>query len=129
MLYSLLADIVVVLHFTFILFVIFGGLLVLKWRWCAWIHVPMVGWAALVEFLGWYCPLTPVENWLRVRGGLVGYEASFIEHYILPILYPATLTRDLQIALGVFVLCINGVIYAWLIHRSLKNKNTTLRIF
>ena len=74
-------------------------------------HLPVVAWAALIEFAGWVCPLTPLENWLRMRGGATGYHGGFVEHYIIPILYPGQLTRSVQIVLGGLVLLINAGIY------------------
>ena len=118
MFYRVLADIVVVSHFAFVLFVVLGGLLVLKWRRVVWVHVPAVLWAALVEFTGWICPLTPLENVLREKGGARSYSAGFIEHYIMPVLYPSSLTRQVQIALGVSVLAINFVVYLWILRRA-----------
>ena len=105
------ADAVVLLHAAFVLFVVFGGLLVLRWRWIAWLHVPAVLWGVAIEFGGWVCPLTPLENYLRQTGGAVGYEGDFIAHYVLPILYPAALTRSWQIFLGACALAINLLIY------------------
>jgi hypothetical protein len=83
------ADLVVLAHLGFILFVILGGLLVLRWPRMAWIHLPAVIWGALIEFAGWICPLTPLENWLREASGTAGYQGGFIEHYLVPIVYPA----------------------------------------
>ena len=117
MVYHILADLVVVIHLLFVLFVMLGGLLVLRWRVCAWIHIPAVFWAALIEFSGWICPLTPLENHLRIKGGGSGYETGFIEHYIIPLLYPAQLTRTMQIVLGLLVMVVNLVIYLWVWHR------------
>ena len=88
-----------------------GGFLVLWKSWMAWYHAPAVFWAAGIEFLGWVCPLTPLENMLRARGGSAGYATGFVEHYIVPILYPAALTRNMQITLGIIVLGVNIVIY------------------
>jgi len=122
MLYGVLADFVVMVHFAFVLFVVLGGFFVLRWKRCAWLHVPVVLWGALIEFTGWICPLTPLENWLRARGGAVGYRSSFIEHYIFPILYPTHLTRQLQIILGLLVLGINLGIYGWVLRRAAKSK-------
>ena len=122
MLYRVVADLVVVVHFAFVLFAVLGAFFVLRWKRCAWIHVPAVLWAALIEFYGWVCPLTPLENWLRETGGAIAYRSGFIEHYILPILYPTVLTRRLQIALGLFVLGINLGIYGWVLHRIGKAK-------
>ncbi len=115
--YRTLADLVVIVHFGFVLFAVLGALLVLKWRWVAWVHIPAAVWAALIEFAGWICPLTPLENWLRVRSGAAGYRGGFVEHYILPILYPEGLTRGVQVVLGVLVLLINLAIYGWLLYR------------
>jgi len=120
MVYRGLADLVVVIHLAFVLFAVLGGVLVLKWKRCAWIHVPTVVWAALIEFVGWVCPLTPFENWLRERGGAIAYRSGFVEHYILPLLYPTVLTRRLQIALGLLVLILNLVIYGWAWRRIVK---------
>ncbi len=118
MFYQCLAVFVVLVHFAFVLFVIVGGLLVLKWRRVIWIHLPCVLWGALNEFFGWVCPLTPLENWLREAGGGAAYQTSFVEHYILPILYPAVLTREMQIILGLTVVVVNVAIYGWLGYRS-----------
>ena len=119
MIYRLTADFVVLIHLAFILFAAFGGFLVLKYHRCALIHIPALVWAVLISFAGWVCPLTPLENWLRERGGLLGYETSFIEHYILPVIYPGELTRRMQIFFGLLVLVINLGIYGY---RFLKTK-------
>ena len=116
MIYHLLADLVVVIHLLFVFFVMLGGLLVLRWRIFAWIHIPAVFWAAMIEFSGWICPLTPLENHLRIKGGSSGYATGFVEHYIIPLLYPSQLTRNLQIFLGMLVLAVNLVIYLWIWH-------------
>ena len=98
----LFADLIVAIHFGFILFVIFGGLLVLKWPKLIWLHLPAAIWGALIEFAGWICPLTFLENRLRsAHGG--GYASGFVEHYILPIIYPAGLTREIQIGLAIIL--------------------------
>lgn len=108
------ADAVLVVHFLFVAFVILGGLLALRWRKLAWAHVPVALYGAAIEFLGFICPLTPLEVWLRRRGGEAGYEGGFIEHYITAALYPTGLTREIQLTLGVAVLAINAAIYiAW----------------
>lgn len=109
--YGALAEVVVALHVLFVLFVLFGGLLTIRWPRAAWIHLPAACWGALISFAGWVCPLTPLEKWLRRQGGTAGYEGGFIEHYLLPILYPRALTRNVQIVLGLFVLLLNGLIY------------------
>jgi hypothetical protein len=109
--YGVLADVVVVLHFGFVLFVIFGGLLALRWRRAVWFHLPAAVWGALIEFAGWICPLTPLEKWLRHEGGLAGYQGGFVEHYILPVLYPHGLTRGIQLILGAVVVALNVAVY------------------
>ena len=111
MIYRLTADFVVLIHLAFILFAALGGLLVLKYPRCALFHLPALIWAVLISLAGWVCPLTPLENWLRERGGLFGYNTSFIEHYILPVIYPGELTRRMQIFMGLLVLFINLGIY------------------
>lgn len=111
LLFQLAADGLVVMHLLFILFVISGGFLVLRNRKWALVHLPAALWAATVEFTGWFCPLTPLENWLRLRGGEARYTSSFVEHYLLPLLYPAELTRGLQITLGLAVIVVNGLVY------------------
>jgi hypothetical protein len=123
MLYPVLADVVVAAHLAFVLFVVLGGFLVLRWRSFAWVHVPAVLWAALIEFAGWVCPLTPLENWLRETGGASAYSQGFIEHYILPVLYPAALTRNLQVVLGISVLILNLAVYAWIWRVSTKGES------
>jgi hypothetical protein len=120
MLYRLLADAVVIAHLGFVVFVVLGGGLLLRGKSWAWIHVPAVLWAAFVEFTGWTCPLTPLENWLRTRGGTPAYHTPFIEHHVLPVLYPATLTRDWQVLLGLLVVVINLAVYAWVLRRPSK---------
>lgn len=112
--YSWLADLILCMHAGFVLFVISGGLLVLRWRWIAWLHLPAAAWGAFVEFSGWICPLTPLENWLRVQGGEVSDEQDFTVRYLLPILYPEDLTRGLQLLLGTVVVVLNAAVYWWL---------------
>ena len=112
--YGLLADVVVLLHLMFVLFVLLGGLLALKWQWIAWLHLPAAIWGVVVEFTGWICPLTPLENWLREKGGKASYRSDFIAQYLLPVLYPEDLTRDLQLLLGTGVVVLNAAVYWWL---------------
>ena len=114
MIYRLLADLVLIVHLAFVVFVLCGGLLVLKRRWIARLHLPAVVWGAIIEFTGWICPLTPLETWLRVQGGEAGYEDDFTTYYLLPILYPADLTRSIQILLGTVVIVLNVAVYWWL---------------
>jgi len=110
-----LADLVVGVHVAFVLFVVFGGLLVIRRPRIAWLHLPAVAWGAWVELAGLICPLTPLENYLRAQGGGGVYEESFVERYLLPVLYPATLTRELQMALAAAVLAINAAVYGRII--------------
>lgn len=117
MIYSLLADLVVVAHLAFILFVVAGGLLAVRFRRALWIHLPAALWGALIEFAGGICPLTPLENRLRLKAGELGYEGSFVEHHMLPIVYPEELTRNGQILLGGLVLVVNALVYAFLLRR------------
>jgi Protein of Unknown function (DUF2784) len=112
---ALLADLVVVIHFSFVLFVILGGLLVLRWPRLAYVHLPAAAWGVLIEFAGWVCPLTPLEQSLRLKAGEPGYSGSFVEHYILPVLYPSGLTRTIQLALGGLVIVINLCVYGYLL--------------
>jgi len=118
--YRLLADLVVLAHVGFVVFVVLGGLLVLRWRGVMWIHLFAVIWAAAVEFFGWVCPLTPLENWLRVKAGEAAYSSDFVARYLLPVLYPEGLTRALQLALGVFVIVVNLAIYGWVFRSGRK---------
>lgn len=112
MTYRVLADAVLVLHLAFILFVVLGGWLVAIRPKLIWLHLPVVAWGASVVIFGLTCPLTPLENWLRDRGGQTGYTGSFIDRYLMPLLYPAGLTRGMQLALGGFVIAINLAAYA-----------------
>lgn len=122
MMARLAADAVVLVHLGFILFVLFGALLLLRWRWLALLHVPAVAWAATVELLHLYCPLTPLENQLRQAAGQVGYSDGFIEHYLIPLIYPAGLTAQSQLWLGVLVLLVNLPIYLWLLWRARRRR-------
>ncbi|MCY3700741.1 MAG: DUF2784 domain-containing protein [Gemmatimonadetes bacterium] len=117
MLYRVLADLVLVVHFLFIAFVVAGGFAAVRWPRLAWAHIPCFAWGALIEFAGWICPLTPLENDLRVASGQAGYSGGFIERYLLPIIYPGALTREIQVWLGLSVLALNAVAYAWLLRR------------
>ena len=89
----LLANIVVLVHLAFVAFVVVGGILALRWRRAAWVHIPAALWGAAIALGGWICPLTPLENWLREQGGGAGYSTGFIEHYVVPVLYTVALTR------------------------------------
>jgi hypothetical protein len=115
--YRLAADAVLVVHALFVVFVVAGGPLVLRWPRLAWLHLPCAAWGALIEFAGWICPLTPLENRLRRLGGEAGYEGGFVETYLLAALYPDGLSRPVQWALGGLVLAVNGAVYAWVLAR------------
>lgn len=119
-LFLLLADAVVLLHAGFVLFVLAGGLLVLRWPRLAWLHLPTAVWGAWVEFAGLICPLTPLENWLRQIGGGSTYSASFVEQYLMPILYPASLSREMQWLFGSLVIAANALVYAWVAVRRAR---------
>lgn len=118
MLYRRLVDLVILFHLGFVVFVLLGGFLVLKYKRVAWLHLPAVLWAVLIELTGYICPLTPLEHWLRVKSGAPLYHTGFIEHYLLPLLYPEHLTRQVQLVLGILVLALNLGIYAWIWARS-----------
>ena len=109
----LFADIVVLFHFGFILFAIFGGLLVLKWHWVIWLHLPAAMWGSVIVLFGWVCPLTPLENMLRRINEAETYTGGFIAHYIIPIIYPSGLTRELQISMGIFLVLFNVIVYTF----------------
>jgi hypothetical protein len=117
MIYHLLANLVLILHVAFVAFVVFGALLVARWRRLIWIHLLAVAWGVLVEFAGIICPLTPLEVGLRRLGGESGYEGGFIDHYVTALLYPTGLTRNIQIWLGLAALLLNVLIYGWLLAR------------
>jgi len=111
LIYRALADVILVAHLAFVLFVVLGGLLVLRWPRLAWLHLPAAIWGVLIEYSGWICPLTPLENSFRTRGGEAGYSGGFIQHYIQPVLYPSGLTRSTQIVLGSLLLILNLTAY------------------
>ena len=118
--YKLIADLVVLIHFLFVLFSSLGALLVIRWRKILWLHLPAALWAAGIEFSGSVCPLTPLENWLRIRGGGAVYTGDFIGQYLLRLLYPSGLTRGTQIILGAIVVGINMGIYSYLFFTKRK---------
>jgi hypothetical protein len=126
MIFRGLADIVLIAHFAFVIFVILGGVAALRWPRLAYVHVPVALYGAVIEFAGFVCPLTPLENWLRRRGGEAGYEGGFIDHYITAALYPSGLTRGIQYGLGVAVLVINAAVYVvWLRRRRARSTPAT----
>jgi len=114
---SIAADAVVLLHLAFILFVLFGAWCVLRWKWMAWLHPPAVLWGAGVEFFGWICPLTPLEQRLRETAGQQGYSGGFVEHYVVPVMYPVGLTPTIQLWLGIFVVALNIALYSFVLVR------------
>ena len=125
MTYRLLADSVLVLHLLFIVFVLLGGLLVLRWRWMAWLHLPAALWGAVVELTGSLCPLTDWEVGFRQAAGQAGYTESFVEHYLLPVIYPHGLTRDTQLVLAGIVIVVNVAIYGWGVYRWQRSHSRT----
>lgn len=115
--YSVLADAVLVLHFLFVLFVVLGGFLALRWRWIVWAHIPAALWGVAIEFGGWICPLTPLENRLRALAGEPTYHGDFIARYLMPVIYPEGLTRETQVTLGFAALILNLLVYAIVLRR------------
>ena len=124
MIANIAADAVVLIHFSFILFVAAGGLLVLRWPRLAWLHIPAAIWGALVELAGWICPLTPLENRLRSAAGETAYSGGFVEQYILPIVYPPGLTRSLQIVIACCVIGLNLSLYGFVLARRSRRTRT-----
>lgn len=122
--YALLADMVLLAHLAFVVFAVFGGFLALLWRRCIFVHLPTACWAVLVEWMGWQCPLTPLEQQLRHLAGANGYSGDFIAHYLLPVIYPANLTRSMQLLLGAVAMAINVAAYAslWYQHRHRRSR-------
>src|SRR6185295_16449580 len=118
------AELLVVLHFAFIVFVLFGAFLTLRWKWIAWLHVPAFLWGAAIEFLGAVCPLTPLEQRLRVAAGEAGYTGGFVEHYIMPVIYPAGLSAAIQFWLGVGVVALNAAIYTGVVVHWRRSKRS-----
>ena len=118
MFHQRLADVVLLTHVGFVVFVVFGGVAVLRWPRLAWVHLPAVVWGVLIEFAGWICPLTPLENALRQEGGQGAYAGGFIDHYVAGALYPAGLTRGVQVALGAVALLVNVPVYWRLARRG-----------
>jgi hypothetical protein len=111
------ADAIVVVHLLFVIYAIFGGVLVLRWKYTVYSHIPALLWGIAVEANGWICPLTPLENELRARAGLVGYTGGFVEHYLLPVLYLDNLTRYDQYVLAALLILVNVVVYAFVVRK------------
>ena len=122
MIYRILADVVIILHLLFILFVLLGGLGAIWRKWFVAIHVPAVVWAALIEFKGFICPLTPLEKWLRQASGDSGYTTGFVEHYIIPLIYPPGLTSEVQVILGSIVIGLNLGVYSFVLYHCFKKR-------
>ena len=125
--YHFWADLVVILHAAFVLFVLLGGLAALRWRNLVWFHLPAALWGAIIELGGWICPLTYLENYFRRMGGGAGYGVTFIERYLEPILYPLGLTRHVQLVFGLTALFLNLAVYYcfWHYGRLSPDKRTT----
>ena len=117
MYYRVFAYLVFLVHLTFIVFVMFGGIAALRWRRIIWLHLPAAAWGTLIEFFGWTCPLTPLEIDLLQEAGAAGYSGGFIEHYLVPLIYPLRLTRAVQLVLGAGVIVTNVLVYAWVWRR------------
>ncbi len=122
MLYGILADLVVFVHMFFVAFVLLGAGLILWRRRVVWLHLPAVLWGIWIELTGGICPLTPLENWLRLRAGQGGYRGDFVQHYLMPLLYPGGLTRNIQILLGLGVLFVNLALYGYLVLKIRRRK-------
>jgi hypothetical protein len=120
MTWRILADAVVLFHLAFVVFVVVGGFLAWRWRWVVFAHVPAVAWGIWIELSGGICPLTPLENSLRAHSGETGYSEGFIEHYILPVLYPIGLTRQNQWILAALLVAINVLAYSKLARLRLR---------
>ena len=116
MLYQALADVVALTHLAFIVFALLGGLLALRWRWIPWVHLPAACWGVAVEFFGWFCPLTPIENALHRASGAAGYSGGFIERHLMPILYPAEFAREFQLFLASVLIGVNVAVYLMVWH-------------
>lgn len=123
----LAADLVLLLHLAFIIFVIFGGLLTLYHRLFAWLHIPTALWGAVVNLASWQCPLTPLENHYRILAGQSGYQSGFVEHYIAPLVYPSGISGDPGLTIGIAVIMWNGLVYGLLLYRHQRKKRTITR--
>lgn len=117
MLFRLAAEAVLLIHLAFIVFALLGAAIAARWRWIIVVHLPAATWGFFVELTGRICPLTYLENYFRIKAGLSGYTESFVEHYVLAIIYPAGLTRETQFVLAGVVLVVNITLYGWLYFR------------
>ena len=122
MLTRVVADFIIIIHFGFIVFIVLGGLLVFRWPKLMWLHLPAVAWGVVIELAGFICPLTPLENRLRIAAGESGYSSGFIDQYLIPVVYPDGLNRPTQIALGALVISINLVLYGVVVAKRKRNK-------
>jgi hypothetical protein len=120
--YGVFADAVLIIHLCFVFFVVLGGLLALRWRWVVWLHLPAAAWGAVVEIAGWMCPLTPLEVAFRRAAGQAVYETSFVERYLLPLVYPSALTRETQTVLGALLVAVNIAVYGAVWRRRIGRK-------
>jgi hypothetical protein len=120
--YGIFSDIVVLIHLTFVIFAVLGAGLIIWRRWIIWLHIPAFLWAIWIECTGGICPLTPLENWLRIKGGQGAYEGDFVATYLLPVLYPAGLTRNAQIILAMMAIVINVSIYGTIFYKRSRKK-------
>ena len=118
--YRSLADAVVLFHFAFVGFVLLGGLIVVRWRRAMWLHLPAVAWGIFIQLSHGLCPLTPLENSLRERGGGDAYAGGFVDHYIMPVLYPDGLTHDLQVAIALLIIVLNAACYGFILYRGMR---------
>ena len=123
MIANIAADLIVLVHFIFIVFVGLGGLLAIRWWRISFIHIPCVLWGSLIELRGWICPLTPLEQHFRELAGGSGYSGGFIEHYVMPLIYPESLTREMQISIGILVLVFNLCLYGFVIVKHVKGND------
>ncbi|MFP3874390.1 MAG: DUF2784 domain-containing protein [Thiohalophilus sp.] len=124
MLYLLLAELTVLAHFLFVVFVTVGGLAVLRWPKLAWLHLPALLWGIYIQFSGGYCPLTPLEKTFRQLAGMNTYEGGFINHYLIPIIYPPGLTYEMQIMIGIVLIVFNVLIYSLVVYRQRRRGNS-----
>jgi hypothetical protein len=118
--FGIFADIVVLIHLAFVIFTVLGAVMIIWWRWIVWLHLPAFLWAVWIESSGGICPLTPLENWLRIKAGQGGFEGDFVGTYLLPVLYPAGLTRDVQFILAMMVIVINVALYGSLVYKRYR---------
>jgi hypothetical protein len=122
MVYHILANLVVVIHLAFVAFTVIGAGLVFWWHRILWLHIPAFLWSVWIEFTGGICPLTPLENWFRIKAGQGGYKGDFVATYLLPVLYPAGLTRNMQFILAMMVIVINVAIYGSIFYKHNRKK-------